>query len=251
MMKKIVLVTLITMIGGFSLAQDNSPVEIIEQYDEAYLNNDWQKVAQLTNPVELTLFRNSIKINQYEIAAADANTNIDSIHNLSDMNLYAIFLNSVYSKAPTAKIVERKFIIGTLYEKNSYAYVVYKDEKKDVGMIELENFNNEWKMGLDLNLRWIFVGLDYSSNGTSESENNFSNNFYKYNSNNESEPPVKDSEIVKSTISQLSELMTDENFVSQLAVFSKKYYDALLKEGFAKEEALQIISGSKSLFQNK
>ena len=247
MVKKILAALFIT---SFSLAQQYSPEDVIKQYDDAFLNDNWEKVAELTHPDEIVLFKKSLKPNQYEIAASDRNVkNIDSLYNLSDLELYAFFLQNLYLNVPSVKVIEDKSIVGTVFDGQDYAYVVYKSEEKYPYIIELKKIRGEWKMKLDRNIRMIFVPLEITSSITSNENDTYSNNYEKYNSYSEYDSPSSDNERVKSIMKTVFEMMTDDEFVNNLAIFNKKYYDALLKEGFTKDEALKIITESKSPLQ--
>jgi hypothetical protein len=249
MVKEILLVIFIT---SYSLAQQYSPEDVIRQYDEAFLSDNWKKVAELTYPDEISLFKKNLKPNQYEIAASDSKIkNIDSLYTLSDKDLYAFFLQNLYLNVPSVKVVEDKSIVGTVFDGQDYAYVVYKREGKYSDIIELKKFQDEWKMKLDKNIRMIFVPLEITSTSesTSNEDDTYSNNYDKYNTYNEYDSPLSDNERVKSMMKTVFEMMTDDEFVNNLAIFNKKYYDALIKEGFTKDEALKIITESKSPLQ--
>ncbi|MBK7230625.1 MAG: hypothetical protein IPH97_17555 [Ignavibacteriales bacterium] len=247
MIKKILLVIFIT---SYSLAQQYSPEEVIKQYDEAFLNDDWKKVSGLTHPDEISLFRNNLKQNHFEIAASDRNVkDIDSLSTLSDLDLYAFFLQNLYLNVPSVKLREDISIVGTVYDEKDYAFVVYKREEKYPDIIELKKDNNNWKMKLDKNIRMIFVPSEITFGSKSNEDDAYSNNYDKYNSYNEYDSPLSDNERVKTTMKTVFEMMTDDEFVNNLAIFKKKYYDALLKEGFTKDESLEIITESKSPLQ--
>lgn len=247
MLKKILIVIFIT---SYSFAQQDSPEEIIKQYDEAFLSDNWKIVAELTHPDEISLFKKNLKQNHYEIAAADRNVkNIDSLYNLSNIDLYAFFLQNLYLNVPSVKVREDISIVGTVYDEKDFAFVVYKREEKYPDIIELKRDNNKWKMQLDKNIRTIFVPLEINYGSMSNEENIYSSNYDKYNSNKEYDSPVDDNEKIKSMMKTYFEMITDDEFVNNLAIFNKKYYEALLKEGFTKDEALKIITESKSPLQ--
>jgi len=130
-----------------SYARNKSPEEVITQYDTAYLNNNWRKIAELTSPDLLSFFKKNLNKDYFKIAEPDIKSKkLDSLINLSNIELYAFFLKYLYSKIPDLTDENKKLIIGTVYENKKYSYVVYKTSDGFVNVIKLKNYNNEWKI---------------------------------------------------------------------------------------------------------
>lgn len=138
-------------------SQDNSPENTFKIFHSAYLNNDWETVADLTNPLELSLFRNGMKDIHYNRVASFCNIKcIDSVYNFSNKTLYAFYLKDLYENAPKLKITELN-IVGTVFENDESAYVVYKTELGKANLNHLNLFNGQWKIEIDPNIRLMFI----------------------------------------------------------------------------------------------
>jgi len=248
MFNKIVTAILIIFVNFWTIAQHNTPEEIVKEYYEALLNDNWEKIAELTHPDEMSLFRKNLKRNNYEVIASKMGTTTDSLQNLSNSALYVIFLHDLYLNVPTVKAKENKFILGTIYENKDSAYVIYKGENYYTNIIQLINFKNEWKMKLDYNIRIMFIRPNISIESLQNDKYNSQSDHNEYKASESFANSFNADESLKTIMKSVSEVMKDNNFINSLATFNKKYYDALINEGFTKDQALQIVSGIKSPF---
>ena len=140
-------------------SQENSPEYTFKIFQYAYLNNDWETVADLTNPIELSIFRNGMKDIHYNRVASLYNIkSIDSVYNFSNKTLYAFYLKDLYEKAPKLKITELN-IVGTVFENDESAYIVYKNELGKANIEHLNLFNEQWKIEIDPNIRLMLFRI--------------------------------------------------------------------------------------------
>ena len=244
-MRSIQMLTIL-LLTSLTIFAQSLPEEVIHQYENAIINDDWDQVSELTASEELSSFRKNLTEENYKfIASSNGITNIDSVRNYSDRKLYSLVLKNIYLLEPSLKDTIKKTIIGTIYQRNDYAYVVYKRNEKYINTYELIKDNDNWKlMKLDVNVEYLFYRYENNLPRTTETNSTNSSNSQTDNLFD----TTKYMGTIKNMMGTILDFYLEDSVINKLANFDKKYFDALIKIGFNKDDAIKIISNSKLTF---